>query len=575
MQSEMLKNYRLNRKTFGMNAFICTLVCVLFVFTSCTKNDDEANIQQLEELKQAYLWNNSTDKGLIYLNRLKEEALKQKNHRYVGTYYYYLSNYYRSDPSKGDSVFYALQQAKMYYKKGGYKRGEILAETRTIDVLTLDKGYDLALDMIYPLLTEATQYSDDYLTAHIYSSLGKIYLFSAKYNEALQTYEEALKFYEKANKPEEIMAEYNNVIYFQALTANMAKKHELSLSYCQSYKENLEKESASEFSKKQNLYFIDILVADNMLEMNQIKEAELVIDKLRSYFNENQNMRWMLETDFIALLSSYYLHTQHYNKALQLINSIDYSALNETNYLIIINQKADILTAKGDYKDAISLKNQIYNHTDSIQKLNRTKQLGNLKQTLQLEMLVKENQLKERYTLIIIVSLSIVCLLLILVLYLKLRNSKRLKKKNELLFSQYKNLDKCTHTTSKLEVDDDIEKSIPEATLFKKAEAYLLSNELFRDPDISRESLALDLGTNRQYLTQAIQENTGMTFMEYINEMKLEFARRLLCYDTDLPIDEVYIASGFNSKSTFYRLFKQKYDLTPKEIRDIAIQKKQ
>lgn len=62
--------------------------------------------------------------------------------------------------------------------------------------------------------------------------------------------------------------------------------------------------------------------------------------------------------------------------------------------------------------------------------------------------------------------------------------------------------------------------------------------------------------------------------MEYIAEMRLEYARRLLCYSIDLPIDEVYMTSGFNSKSTFYRLFRQKYDLTPKEMREIATQNK-
>ena len=166
--------------------------------------------------------------------------------------------------------------------------------------------------------------------------------------------------------------------------------------------------------------------------------------------------------------------------------------------------------------------------------------------------------------------------LLLSLLWITIRNIKILKKKNELIFSQFRDLDKYTE---KVKEDNNLSQELlgatkPNQVLFGKVKSYLYITESFRSPDISRESLAMEVGTNRQYLTEAIQENTGMTFMEYITEMRLEYARRLLCSNIDLPIDEVYMTSGFNSKSTFYRLFKQKYDLTPKEVRGGVIHKK-
>ena len=149
---------------------------------------------------------------------------------------------------------------------------------------------------------------------------------------------------------------------------------------------------------------------------------------------------------------------------------------------------------------------------------------------------------------------------------------KLLRRKNQLLFMQYRSMDKHDRKSnipdSSTQESQNVEPSID---LFDKTELYLDNTQCFRNPDISRESLAAELGTNRQYLTEAIQKRKKMTFMEYINEMRLEYARRLLCYSLELSIDEIFVSSGFNSKSTFYRLFKQKYDLTPKEVRELAV----
>lgn len=59
--------------------------------------------------------------------------------------------------------------------------------------------------------------------------------------------------------------------------------------------------------------------------------------------------------------------------------------------------------------------------------------------------------------------------------------------------------------------------------------------------------------------------------MEYINDYRLNYSRQLLSHSAELSIDDIYMKVGFNNKSTFYRLFKQKYELTPKEFQNIAI----
>lgn len=58
--------------------------------------------------------------------------------------------------------------------------------------------------------------------------------------------------------------------------------------------------------------------------------------------------------------------------------------------------------------------------------------------------------------------------------------------------------------------------------------------------------------------------------MEYIRTMKIEEARRLLGNHPELTIESVAYSCGFNIPSTFYRLFKKEYGISPSAYRKMA-----
>ena len=96
----------------------------------------------------------------------------------------------------------------------------------------------------------------------------------------------------------------------------------------------------------------------------------------------------------------------------------------------------------------------------------------------------------------------------------------------------------------------------------------------FKDALLKREELAQKLGTNRTYLADAIKQCTdGLTFTEYMNRSRLRYAATLLTDTGNLPINEIGDEAGFNSRSTFNRLFREYYGMSPSEFRAISKEK--
>lgn len=96
-------------------------------------------------------------------------------------------------------------------------------------------------------------------------------------------------------------------------------------------------------------------------------------------------------------------------------------------------------------------------------------------------------------------------------------------------------------------------------------DALIEEKKYYLDPSLTLQKLAIQLGTNRQYLSNYINREKGKTFYEYINNFRLEEAVRILSSNPKHPqtMEEVATQSGFNTYSTFLRSFVKKYGESP------------
>lgn len=123
---------------------------------------------------------------------------------------------------------------------------------------------------------------------------------------------------------------------------------------------------------------------------------------------------------------------------------------------------------------------------------------------------------------------------------------------------------------------DGMQIAVPQAVLERQAvesewaarlRELLLRDRLFAREDLTRDEVCRLLLTNRTSLTQHLYEETGVTFSEFLREIRLEEAARLL-RETDMPIDQVAFDVGLRSASGFHRNFLLSYGMTPRQYRE-------
>ena len=94
----------------------------------------------------------------------------------------------------------------------------------------------------------------------------------------------------------------------------------------------------------------------------------------------------------------------------------------------------------------------------------------------------------------------------------------------------------------------------------------VIANAWYLEPRINLSLLARRMGSNETYISKAINTGLGTSFSYFINRQRVEHALRMM-QETDLTILDIALQSGFNSKASFNRVFKEHQKATPSAVR--------
>ena len=118
--------------------------------------------------------------------------------------------------------------------------------------------------------------------------------------------------------------------------------------------------------------------------------------------------------------------------------------------------------------------------------------------------------------------------------------------------------------SSKSETPKDLV-SAPKS-LWDRIVVALDEEDKWRDANLNLNTLSDYLNSNRTYIGEAIKQNTGLTFNEYINRRRINYIIEQLEQNPEENISKLFDFVGYTQRTTAVRNFQKITGTTPAEF---------
>jgi AraC-like DNA-binding protein len=366
-----------------------------------------------------------------------------------------------------------------------------------------------------------------------------------------------------------------------------------------------------------------------LLNNNRPDDALKIILKIEKLFQVRYDRTGIPYVNLLSLYTKYYIIIGEYDKAEMYYCKLD--SISPRNIFWLVNGaflKSQILEGRGQYDDALEI---IDNSLKTLDTFNNAVIINSIKK-MKIQLLAKMEQFdkafdlamhiidandsqhrkdlayqvdelrtkynldkQERETRHLLYYVCIASVLLTVTALIWWRHTRVVKKKNQGLLRKISEQDKlfaereneykqlqdinAALTNTVNSVNSIIGNSDDGIIITNKDMLYIRLNKLLRKDkmfthkNISRTSVAKELGVNERSLYDCVKINTGMNFTNYVTYLRMAYARELLTNDK-LTLEGIAIEAGFGTRVTFYRIFKENYGLSPDEYRKSMNKKK-
>lgn len=127
-----------------------------------------------------------------------------------------------------------------------------------------------------------------------------------------------------------------------------------------------------------------------------------------------------------------------------------------------------------------------------------------------------------------------------------------------------------TNTSKEYDYEESKEQKVKGADLKTKLDPTVekwIEKKGFLQPDITIKDVAMEMGTNQNYLSRYINSVLGVTFSVWLNTLRIEESKSLLTGSEKISIEEVGQRVGIMEIYNFSRWFKTITGMTPQQYR--------
>ena len=540
-------------------------------------------VEKLEALADLTNLKLQGEDGIEYIIIFEEEAKKQNNEKYIGMALVSKVSLYAN---QGDSEkFYPAAEEAMDYL---LKKNKLLSYFRLYNTLIkiyLNDGYyETAFLKISSMLEDAKKYNYKMGEIFVYENMGDAYYTEKHYQKSLESYRKVFSLLSALPENLLLRAEAG---YRIAQNAYKAGDIPLTILYCDSASQLVEEYDRTRLPIEKNFStsYLKIVIYANLalayISVGREKEATDAMNIAFKYVDDDilDDFRGM----FNYLCSNYYFKKGEYKTALGYIEKIEEESASGTSMPDgdVMQIKSKILAALGDYEGANKVDNEYIELTDSLnqKKLSqRVSELQTIHQVEKLEFQAEQERLRAVNQRQFNMGLMVIVLLLTCFILIVIRNLNRTKQKNRVLYQRIQSQEalelEFKRKEEALRANLLLDEKTPEDQ--EADQIYLCLKELMKDEknyidrNVTRKSIASKLGTNERYLYETITKHLGLSFAEYINILRLDYAREMISQKlNELDIADIAIMSGFGTRQTFHRLFRDRYGLSPSEFSNL------
>ena len=331
-------------------------------------------------------------------------------------------------------------------------------------------------------------------------------------------------------------------------------------------------------------------------QMKNLQMGKTYADKFYSTVFSTTSLGQLEINDFLLESGDYYSVLAHSNAY---FSGLDASDSLNVIYLRTLYQSGKAYNALGKYKDAYNAMMQVYDIRNRMRVNIERNQIFDLtdvtdavSREYELEKAAYHVKMQHR----IIVGLVCFMVFLLLLFAGLWRALSVIKRKNRKMAELILELDDQRHglltrySFPHLEIGKDTdEEELPEEqgadvsdevvpeneNLFLRFDQQVKGQKLYLDYQLTRDDYAQLMGVDRNRFASILKQFTlGGNLSVYLNELRLEYSVTLFRHHPDWSISKVASESALPSLSTFYRLFKDKYGISPNSFRKTFLEKK-
>ena len=495
------------------------------------------------ELAIVYVMNNFPDSAKAQIHNAMHYFQEVGQPLMVANGWMFMGNLYDEQGDLNEAASYLMKALKLFEQDSSLQ-GIAQVSLNLGNIFIKLKQFDRSLGYYIKSLEIFDKLEDYPMLGSVHNNIGMVY-------ENQNIYDTAIFYFEKARLIQQKNGE------FQSMAGSM-----LNLGMC--YMDLEEYDKALHYYREAIVYFekygrhygliqsklrmgeLYQILGNDSSEIFYLKALQLAEkDKAKELIVESSKNLAAMYSDRKDFERAYKFHTQYFDTYQEVYEQERIKAIEEIQVKYETTKKE---------KAYLELKNE-----------NEIKQLK----------LNHKNEVLSYMTLGIILSI----VLLIVILYLYRKRSMAYKN----LVSQNLELARCDKRI--LEEGEHIPDAAPDNNdeqdeeyaqsqeIIKKLYAYMSHEKPYLYGNISIEDVASRIGTNRTYLSKAINNVLQKNFNSLINEYRVRASRQLLT-DADyqhISIEGIGKMVGYNSRMVFHNNFKKITGLSPSYFRDSAM----